>query len=183
MSSEPWQRAETAGPLRAHVLTKPDAAVAMIKKARRPIIVVGHNVNSDKSTETINYVIQMAKAGNIPLVATANIGKAFMERGYEPTSLMGAMDIANRLKDESWTGLDGRGPYDTLIILGLPYYMEWLILSGLKHFARKLTTLNLDRYYQPHATWSFPNISEEIWWENLKMITKGLGGSDGNVDV
>lgn len=176
MSAEPWQRAETAGPQRAHVLTKPDVAAAMIKKAKRPIIVVGHNIIGNKSIDPLDHVIQLSKAGEIPLVATANVGRAFLERGYEPASYMGAMDIANRLRDESWTGLDGKGPYDTLLILGLPYYMEWLILSGLKHFARKLTTLSIDRYYQPHASWSFPNTSEEAWEENLKAIVKGLGG-------
>jgi CO dehydrogenase/acetyl-CoA synthase epsilon subunit len=55
--------------------------------------------------------------------------------------------------------------------------MEWLILSGLKSFARKLTTISLDRYYQPHASWSFPNISEKAWGENLSAIVKGLGGN------
>ena len=177
MAAEPWQRAETAGPLRAHVLTKPDVAVALIKKAKRPIIVAGHNVTGEplKSAEPIDYVIQISRAGNIPVVATANVGKTFLERGYEPAALMGAMDIANRIKDESWMGLDGKGSYDVLLILGLPYYMEWLILSGLKHFA-KLTTLSLGRYYQPHATWSFPNVSSEVWEGNLKAIVKGLGG-------
>lgn len=179
MAAEPWQKAETAGPLKAQVLTKPEVAVAMIKRAKRPIIVVGHATVEEhlKSAEPVEYVIQMAKARNIPVVATANTGKAFLERGYEPASLMGAVDIANRLKDESWTGLDGKGPYDTLLILGLPYYMGWLILSGLKHFAQHLTTLSLDRYYQPHAAWSFPNISLETWEENLRSIVKGLGGS------
>jgi len=178
MSAEPWQRAETAGPIRAHVLTKPDVAVALIKKARRPILVVGHNAVGEplKSAEPMDYVIQISKAGKIPVVATANSGKAFLEKGYEPASLMGAMDIANRLRDQSWTGLDGKGSYDTLLILGLPYYMEWLVLSGLKHFNRNLTTLSIDRYYQPHATWSFPNVSVETWEENLKAIVRGLGG-------
>jgi acetyl-CoA decarbonylase/synthase complex subunit epsilon len=147
-----------------------------IKKAKRPIIVAGHNIVSDKSTKPIEYFIQLSKTGNIPIVATANVGKAFIEKGYAPASLMGSMDIANRLKDESWTGLDGKGPYDTLLILGLPYYMEWMILSGLKHFAQKLITINLDRYYQPQATWSFPNIPEETWENYLKEIVKGFGG-------
>jgi anaerobic carbon-monoxide dehydrogenase, CODH/ACS complex subunit epsilon len=176
MSTEPWQRAETAGPQRAHAMTKPEVAVAMIKRSKRPIIVAGHNL-AENEARPLEYVIQISKAGNMPVVATAHTGKAFLENGYEPASMMGAMDIANRLKDESWTGLDGKGPYDTLLILGLPYFMEWLILSGLKSFARKLTTISLDRYYQPHASWSFPNISEDAWEENLSAIVKGLGGN------
>ena len=39
---EPWQTAEVCGPIKANVITKPEIAAAMIKRAKRPIIVVGH---------------------------------------------------------------------------------------------------------------------------------------------
>ncbi len=180
MAAEPWQKAEIPGPLKALVFPKPDVAVAMIRKAKRPILVVGHEAASIilASGRPIDYVIQLAQAGHIPVVATANAVKDFIDRGFKPAAFMGSVDIANRLKDETWNGLDGKGQYDTLLILGLPYYMEWLILSGLKHFAPELTILSLDRYYQPHATWSFPNTSPQGWEENLRVIVKGLGGKD-----
>jgi acetyl-CoA decarbonylase/synthase complex subunit epsilon len=52
--------------------------------------------------------------------------------------------------------------YDLALFVGFPYYMEWTILSGLKHFAPNLKTITLDNYYQPHASWSFPNMSRKI---------------------
>jgi len=86
------------------------------------------------------------------------------------------MDIGNRLQDPSWTGLDGRGPYDLVLLVGLPYYMEFVILSALKHFSANLKTISLDRFYNPHATWSFPNLSVDEWNEGFKTILSKLEG-------
>nr|NIO20490.1 CO dehydrogenase/acetyl-CoA synthase complex subunit epsilon [Candidatus Aenigmarchaeota archaeon] len=62
--------------------------------------------------------------------------------------------------------------HDLALILGLPYYMGFVIESGLKSFAYShLKTISLDQYYQPHCNWSFPNISVEEWDKNLNIIT------------
>lgn len=177
-TAEPWQTAEIAGPLKAHVITKPEVIVTLLKKAKRPILVAGHKVveASSSSSKPIDYVIALAMTGNMPLVVTSHVVKDFIQKGFEPSAWMPAVDIANRLKDPSWKGLDGKGSYDLLLILGLSYYMEWLILSGLKHFAKHLTVISLDRFYQPHATWSFANTSLEKWEENLTVIVEKLGG-------
>lgn len=177
-TAEPWQKAEISGPLKALVITRPEVVIAMFRKAQRPLLVVGHDVVKDSLLDgkPIDYIINIAKAGNIPLVVTSHIVKEFLDRGFQPTAWMPAVDIANRLKDPDWEGLDGKGQYDLLLIVGLPYYMEWLILSGLKHFAINLISISLDRFYQPHATWSFPNGSLEKWEENLKLILNNLGG-------
>jgi acetyl-CoA decarbonylase/synthase complex subunit epsilon len=87
---------------------------------------------------------------------------------------MSAMDIGNRLKDPNWKGLDGKGPYDVALFMGLPYYMEFVILSGLKHFSAGLKTISLDRYYSPHATWSFPNLKAEEWNQSFETIVNKL---------
>ena len=60
--------------------------------------------------------------------------------------------------------------------MGLPYYMQFVILSGLKHFSTDLKTITLDRFYNPHATWSFPNISVEDWNKSFKIMIEKLGG-------
>jgi acetyl-CoA decarbonylase/synthase complex subunit epsilon len=176
--AEPWQSAEIAGPQKALVIMKPDVVVAIVKKAKRPIIVAGHLVVTGESVskEPVEFLIAVAKAGKIPVIATLSAVKAFTQRGFSPVAWMPAVDIGNRLQDTSWRGIDGKGAYDLLLILGLPYYLEWLLLSGLKHFAQGLKLISLDRYYQPHAAWSFPNISLETWEENLNLITEKLRG-------
>ena len=177
MATEPWQTAEIPGPTKALVITKPEVVVAMVKKAKRPILIVGHEaVDSDLGEEKlIDYIIRLAKTTKIPVVATAHIVGEFVKRGYSPTAWMPAVDITNRLQDEEWKGLDGKGQYDLALFTGLPYYMAWTILSSMKHFSN-LKTITLDRFYQPHATWSFPNLSKKDWNENLNTLLSKIGG-------
>jgi len=176
--AEPWQKAEIPGPLKASVITKPEVITAMLKRASRPLLVVGHEAAETESggERAIDYFVRIAKAGTIPVVATAHVFHEFVKRNLKPAAWMPAVDIANRLKDTDWKGFDGKGNYDLLLIAGIPYHMEWVILSGLKHFSPDLRTISLDRFYQPHATWSFANIPVKDWHSNLEMIVKLLGG-------
>jgi acetyl-CoA decarbonylase/synthase complex subunit epsilon len=178
VKAEPWQKAEIAGPKKAYLILKPEVVVAMMKKARRSILVVGHQAAEDYSDDVkmIDYAIRMGKTSEIPIVATAHITSEFLRKGFQPAAAMPAMDIGNRLKDPDWTGLDGKGPYDLALFMGLPYYMQFVILAGLKHFSTNLKTISLDRFYNPHATWSFPNLSIKDWHENFETILNKLGG-------
>lgn len=176
MSCEPWQCAEIAATKKAKAITKPDVAVAMIKKAARPILVIGSNAveREMEGKKLIDYLIELACASKIPVVATAHMFGEFLKRGYEPAEFMSAMDISNRLADPDWQGIDGKGPHDLALFVGIPFYMESNILSGLKHFAPDLTTMTLDNAHHSHATWSFPNANAKIWAGNLKVLTEQL---------
>jgi len=178
VKAEPWQKAEIAGPKKALLILKPEVVVAMVKKAKRPIIVVGHLAADDYSDDIkmIDYAILLSKTAGIPVVATAHMTSEFIKRGFQPATWMSAMDIGNRLEDPEWKGLDGQGPYDLALFMGLPYYMEFVILSALKHFSTNLKTISLDRFYNPHATWSFPNLSVKDWNESFEIIINKLGG-------
>jgi len=162
----------------ALVITKPEVVVALVKSAKRPILVVGNEaVDTDMGNEKlIDYIIRLAETAHIPLVATAHIVGEFIKRSLPPTAWMPAVDIANRLQDSQWKGLDGMGQYDLALIIGLPCHMEWMLLSTLKHFALSLKTVSLDRFYRSNATWSFPNMSSKDWNENLEVILSKLGG-------
>ena len=178
MSCEPWQCAEVAATKKANPITKPEVAVAMIKKAARPILIVGSNATERwmEGKQLIEYLIGFAKASKVPVVATAHMVGEFLKRGYEQAAFMSAMDIGNRLVDREWQGIDGKGPHDMALFVGIPYYMEALILSGLKHFAPNLKTITLDNLYHPHASWSFPNATLEDWANNLKVMTSKFEG-------
>ena len=178
VKAEPWQKAEIAGPKKALLILKPEVVVAMVKRAKRPILVVGHLAAEDYSDDVkmIDYAIRMSKTAEIPVVATAHMTTEFINRGFQPAGWMSAMDIGNRLQDPGWKGLDGRGPYDLALFMGLPYCMEFVILAGLKHFSTNLKTISLDRFYNPHATWSFPNLSVKDWNESFEIMLSKLGG-------
>jgi len=175
--AEPWQAAEIPGPAKALVITKPEVVVAMVRRARRPILIVGHEAaETDLGGErAVDHLIRVARAGKIPVVATAHILGEFLKRRFRPAASMSAVDIANRLRDPGWKGLDGKGPYDLALIAGVPYPMGWVILSGLKHFSG-LRTVSMDPYYHPQASWSLPNLSREEWEKHLKTVGEKLGG-------
>jgi acetyl-CoA decarbonylase/synthase complex subunit epsilon len=178
MSCEPWQCAEVSATKKALAITKPEVAASLIKRAARPILVVGSNANiyNLEGKPLIEYIIDFAKASKVPIVATAHMVGEFLKRDYKPAGFMSAMDIGNRLVDPEWKGIDGKGPHDLAMFVALPFYMEGLILSGLMHFAPKLRTVTLDNKYHPHASWSFPNAGVKIWAENLKIITSKFEG-------
>jgi acetyl-CoA decarbonylase/synthase complex subunit epsilon len=167
--AEPWQKAEIAGPTKALVIMKPEIVVAMIKRAKRPILVVGHlaTKTGSENGKMIDYAIRLNKNTGIPVVATAHTAREFVKQGFQPVTSMSAMDIGNRLKDSTWNGLDGKGPYD----------LEFVILAGVKHFSKNLKTISLDRYYNPHASWSFPNLKVEAWNQSFETIINKLGGN------
>ena len=177
-TTEPWQKAEVAGPTKALVITKPEVVVAMVKNAKRPLLVVGHEAAETDMGEKklLDYAIRMSQQGSIPLVATAHTIGEFVKKGFQPAASMPAVDIANRLVDPDWKGLDGNGQYDLAMLMGIAYYMEWVIFSGLKHFGQNLKTISLDKHYQPHASWSFPNLPIQDWAQNLEIIINKLGG-------
>jgi len=171
--AESWQRAEIPGTKKALLINKPEIVAAMVKRAKRPILVIGHQVAETALNErekAIDRIIELARIAEIPVVATAHITKEFFNRGFNPSSWMSAVEIGSRLQDPEWKGLDGKGAYDLALFIGIPYYMEWVMLAGLKNFASNLKTITLDRFYQPHANWSFPNLPVQKWDEQLKLI-------------
>jgi len=158
MSCEPWQCAEIAATKKANSIKKPEVAVALLKRAAHPILIVGSNATERwlEGKQLIEYLIDFAQASKVPVVATAHMVGEFLKRGYEPAAFMPATDIGNRLVDPDWQGIGGKGHPDLVLLVGIPYYMESLILSGLKHFAPNLKTLTLDNLFHAHASWSFP---------------------------
>ena len=170
--AEPWQTAEIAGPKKASVISRPDVADAIIKRAKHPVLIIGHlaaEIDLDDK-KMIDYLLELAQKGNVPVIATAHTNRELLKRGYTKAGILPAVEVGHRLCDPDWKGIDGKEPYDLAIFAGLPYYMEWTILSGLKHFAPYLKTMTLDNTYQPNASWSFSNISVKDWVENLKVI-------------
>lgn len=174
--TDSWQTAEIPGPKKASLILKPDIADALISRAKRPIMIVGHGIveYEVEGKPLIECLIALAKKANIPVVVSASTNKEFLSREFEPAAIMSAVEISSRLTDPEWKGLDGKDSYDLAIFVGLPYSMEWTILSGLKHFAPGVKTMSFDCVYQPNASWSFPNSTIKDWAANLKGIVENL---------
>ena len=173
---KPGSTAEIAGPKKALLISKPSVAASMIKRAKRVLLVIG-----SKSTKTqtidgdlIDSVARLSKTHGMDIAVTGHLIGEFRKRGIENTYSMSIMSVGERLRDPEWNGLDGSSPYDLVIFLGHLYYMAWLVLNGLKHFAPHLTTMSLGASYQPNAGWSTGSISEEKWKTEFNTIIESL---------
>ena len=89
MSCEPWQCAEIAATKKANPIQKPEIAVAMIKRAQRPLLIVGSNATESymEGKQLIDYLIDFANASKVPVVATAHMVGEFIKRGYHTSRL------------------------------------------------------------------------------------------------
>ncbi|MFC1787456.1 CO dehydrogenase/acetyl-CoA synthase complex subunit epsilon [Halobacteriota archaeon] len=177
MAAEPWQKYEVPGTIKSVVIKKPEIVSTLLKKAKNPIFVVGHEAAEVDlgGKNPIDHIIRIARAANIPVVTTAHTLAEFLKRDFKPAASMTSMDIGNRLTDPEWNVYGEDSPHDLALILGMTYYVGFVIEAGLKSFAfRHLKTISLDRYYQPHCNWSFPNLSIEDWYRNLTIIAQEI---------
>ena len=174
------QLAEIPGPQKAQIFPNAEVAISLIKKASRPLFVIGsesiHVTTADG--KLLDTSIRLLKNPKITVVATGHLVAEFIKRKENRVYSMQLMNLGDRLRDPNWGGFDGKGPYDLVVFVGFPYYLEWLVLSGLKSFAMKLRTISLDRTYHPNATWSVGYMVDKEWKEVIEQIMKTLEESD-----
>lgn len=170
------QIAEIAGPKNANIFPNGDVAANMISKAKRPLLVVGsESVEMETHDgDFIDSAIRAMKNPKLSVVATAHMIGEFRKRGAKNAHSMSLFVLGKYLSDHDWKGFDGEGPYDIVVFVGFPYYMEWLLESGLKNFAQKVRTVSLDRTYQPNAQWSLGWMPEPDWQESIETIISRL---------
>ena len=169
------QTAEIPGPKKANILPNADVAASLIKKAKRPLLVIGSesvNLKTDDG-DLVDFAIRAMKYKKLTVVATAHMVGEFRRRGAKRVNGMSLFVLGKYLSDVDWKGFDGRGSYDTVGFGGFTYYMEWLVESGLKNFSG-LQTISLEKSYQPNAEWSLGWMSESEWRKTLDRLVSKL---------
>ena len=172
----PGQTAEIAGPKHAKVFPNPTVAAAMIKRAKRPLLVIGSNALETETEDgnLIDYAIKIGIKGNLTLASTGHLIGEIMKRGAKNVYSIPFMNLGDRLRDTDWKGFDGEGQYDLVVFAGSLYYFEWLVLSGLKNFAQNLRTISLGNLYQPNASWSMGTVDHKAWIGMLNEIVEKI---------
>jgi len=154
----------------------------VIKRARRPLFVLGRltaTVILPNGKYLMEYAVGIAKAGNLPVCATAHTKKKLLELGLTPECTYDIIEIINRLKDKDWHGVKKEGYHDLVMFLGLRTDLANAGLSTLKHFALHLKTMTLGRYYYPHADNSLWNLKDDNEWiEVLEGLIVHLKGKE-----
>lgn len=177
MSSLPYHRVNVLTGIRAaRIIEDPSEYAHLIKRASRPLLILGPKILtiSLDGKPLIEYALEIAKAGNIPICATAHTKKKILELGVKPDSSYDIIEIINHLKDPSWRGVRKEGNHDLVIFLGFRTDLGEQGLSTLKHFAPHLRTMTLCKYYYPHASYSLPNIKDDKWKGFLEALISEL---------
>jgi acetyl-CoA decarbonylase/synthase complex subunit epsilon len=148
----------------------------MIMKAKRPLLVIGSKAQEimTKDGDLIDYAIKIGKNGQLPIASTGHLIGEFKKRNAKNVYSIPIMNLGNKLRDTDWNGFDGKGHYDLIIFAGSQYYMEWLVLSGLKNFAPNLRTISLGNLYQPNASWSLGTVNNLKWMNMIQEILESL---------
>jgi acetyl-CoA decarbonylase/synthase complex subunit epsilon len=152
----PFEMAQIPGPEMAKPYL-PKVIAAIIKKAKRPLLVVGAELFDDPVM--FDKAIEIGKTG-IPIAATAHSVKGFVDRDYmNNVYQIGLHPLTSYLRFEDWKGLDGQGQYDVVIFMGIFYKFANAMFSNLKHFNRNIKRVSIDRYYHVNANMTFGNMA------------------------
>ncbi len=165
----------------ARLIEDPVEYANLIKKAKRPLLVVGPLLlgSTDDGKVLMEYALDIAKARNIPVCATAHTRGKLVELGVQPDSNYDAVEIVNALKDPDWQGVKKEGNHDLVIFFGIRSDLGTQSLSTLKHFAPHLKTMTLCLHYFPHANYSLPNFKKDTQWlEFLESLITNLKKGD-----
>ena len=173
----PYHRVNVlTGTKAARVIEDPAEYGLLIRKAARPLLVVGARALtiSLDGRSLIEYVADIAGTLRIPVCATATTRKKLVETGVEPASSYDLVEIINHLKDPQWAGVKKEGNHDLVIFIGVRTDLAEQGLSTLKHYARHLRTMTLCKYYYPNASYSLPNLRDGKWKEFLDTLIANL---------
>lgn len=161
----------------ARLVEEPGEYANLIKRAKRPLLVIGPLLleSSSDGKLLLEYALDIAKAASIPICATAQTKGKVVELGVNPDSVYDVVEIVNALKDPDWQGVKKVGNHDLVIFFGIRSDLGNQSLSTLKHFASHLKTMTLCKHYFPHANYSLPNFKKDVkWHEFLENLIANL---------
>ena len=173
MKGEAWLKAETPAIVRATLIEKPVVAAKLLKRAKSPVIVIGHEAAEGDGSGILDPIARIAQSTGAPVVATGGVSGVLGKKGIRASLVLSAMEAGDRLLDPAWRPTPDRAPPDYAFILGVPFAIASVIEAGLASFARDhLKIVSLDRLYHPHCDLSLPNQSREEWAKNLDAIAR-----------
>jgi acetyl-CoA decarbonylase/synthase complex subunit epsilon len=142
---------------------------ALIKQAQRPLLVLGPKLLEESlgGRLLLEWALEIAKAANLPICATAHVKGKLVPLGVKPESELDAVEIVNNLKDAKWQGVKKQGNHDLVIFFGFRTDFGNQSLSVLKHFAPHLKTMTLCKYVFPNADYALPNLRKDEDWQRF----------------
>jgi len=153
----------------AKIIEVADEYTELIKKAKRPLMVLGPKLADSSLGKKLllEYALEIAATAGMSTCATAHIKGKMIELGANPDCEYDVVEIVNHLKDPDWTGVKKEGNHDLVLFFGIRTDLGNQGLSPLKHFAPHLKTMTLCKYIFPNADYSLPNFRKDEQWKNF----------------
>lgn len=153
----------------AIILDNASEYAALIKQAKLPLLVLGPKLLEDSlgGKLLLEWALEIARAANLPICATAHVKGKMAALGVQPDSEYDAVEIVNHLKDPKWQGVKRQGNHDLVIFFGFRTDFGNQSLSVLKHFAPHLKTMTLCKYVFPNADYTLPNLRKDEDWQKF----------------
>ncbi|RMF90520.1 MAG: CO dehydrogenase/acetyl-CoA synthase complex subunit epsilon [Methanobacteriota archaeon] len=161
----PWRPTARTGP-RQGVAVDARTMKRIIAEAENPIVVAGPKVRHDPLY--LELALGISKRYGAPIFATGGSIRAFAEKGVKARQI-GLLQLVNRLLDPEWKV--GKGRVDVAVFIGTEYAIANNVFSTLKNWG-DVKTLSISPYFQPNATVSFGNTSEEIFKEYMEELQR-----------
>jgi acetyl-CoA decarbonylase/synthase complex subunit epsilon len=153
----------------AIILDSASEYAALIRQAKRPLLVLGPKLLKDSlgGRLLLEWALEIAGAADLPICATAHVKGGLAPLGVNPDSEYDAVEIINHLKDPEWPGVKRQGNHDLVIFFGFRTDFGNQGLSVLKHFAPHLKTMTLCKYVYPNADYALPNLRKDEDWQKF----------------
>jgi len=175
--ARPYQKANIPGPEMGTTVTEPEVMANIISAPKKTIFVIGSEslIWEFDGKKIIDYFIEIAEKLGCDVIATGHTYKYLSENfDKEKVHDMSLINVTDRLSDEDWEGLDGKGQYEMAIFGGHQVFYSSQTLSRLKNFTNWVRTVELDKYAHPNARFSLPNLEDYEWKEFLEKLIENL---------
>lgn len=164
--SKPWMMTQHGGPTTGKAI-EPDAAARIINNSKNPAIVVGTGINVLEG-QVFDRILKFREKG-IPVIATGDSSKYFVEKGIADMPIAGVVEVTNYLTDPEWPGFDGSGLPDLAMVVGVHLDLTNQTFQTLKNYT-DIKSMSISRYNMANATYSFPNLDNDLWLEFLDEL-------------
>ncbi len=143
-------------------VSSPKEYAEHLAEAKNPLYIVGPGVlmGTIKGKPAVDWCVEIAKAGDLPVCATGDTAGPLTERGLKPNLSCGILEISGiYLTDPNWKGVNGKGQHDWVLFHGIPCYFAERALTTLLRYAPWLKTYTICHRFHHNAdfTWHRQN--------------------------
>ncbi|MFX0092703.1 MAG: carbon monoxide dehydrogenase beta subunit family protein [Candidatus Hodarchaeota archaeon] len=174
MSKQPWQLGNHPGPVKNAKELSESMLQRLIKEPT--LIIVGSTPDltehDGKPTADGQFVIEMTKLlakKGVTVFSTPGGFKLLNSHNVEVRNHAGITILCKKLSDKDWNYFGKE--IKTVILAGMPHYLQSQALSALRHNAPHVKTVSLEPYFSPNADYSSPTIGrakKAEWFEKFK---------------